>query len=229
MFRAEKLGLEKLAEPGVIDVPKPLKTGEVDSQSYLILEHKESVTKKDDFWEDFGQKMAELHRQTNSHFGLEIDNYIGSLPQYNSKRNSAKEFYIEMRLAPQIEMARKNGFDLNIPESFYKNCENLIPSEAPSLVHGDLWGGNYLVNDKGQACLIDPAVAYAPRELDIGMMKLFGGFNESFFKAYNEAFPLEPGWKERIPLWQLYYLLVHLNIFGASYKSQVTSIIRKFS
>lgn len=229
MFDAEKLGLEKLREPGVIDVPKPLKTGEVDSQAYLLLEHKNSSKKTSDFWEIFGQQLANLHQQTAESFGLEKDNYIGSLPQSNEKRKTAAEFYIDMRLEPQLKMAREKGFDLNISSNFYKNCEDLIPKEKPSLVHGDLWNGNYLVNAEGMPCLIDPAVAFAPREMDIGMMHLFGGFQKPLFDSYNAIFPLEDGWKERIPLWQLYYLLVHLNIFGASYKSQVSAILRKYS
>ncbi|CAL65264.1 fructosamine kinase family protein [Christiangramia forsetii] len=229
MFEAEKLGLEKLLAPSVIDVPKPLKTGYVDSYSYLLLEHKSAATKSSDFLEIFGEQLARLHQQTSESFGLEKDNYIGSLPQYNSYKDSAAEFYIEMRLKTQIKMADEKGFQLNVKNSFYKNCMNLIPSEPPALIHGDLWNGNYLVNSVGKPCLIDPAVAYAPREMDLGMMKLFGGFDKTLFHTYNEVFPLQENWEERIPLWQLYYLLVHLNIFGSGYKSQVASIIKKFS
>lgn len=229
MFDAEKLGLEKLIDPGVIDVPKPIKTGTADQYSYLILEHKEPASKRPDFWEIFGEQLAKLHRETRETFGFEKDNYIGSLPQYNEKRDSAAEFYIQMRLQPQLEIASDKGFQLNVTDNFFKNCEDLIPNEPPALVHGDLWNGNYIVNQKGEPCLIDPAVAFAPREMDLGMMKLFGGFNEKLFRIYDQTFPLEEGWKERIELWQLYYLLVHLNIFGAGYKSQVTNIIRKYS
>ena len=228
MFDAEKMGLEELRKPGVIDVPLPLKTGVTDSQSHLLLEYKSSGNKAPDFWEVFGRQMAELHRQTSEKFGLEKDNYIGSLPQYNEARDTAADFYIEMRLEPQIKMAMDKGFDLKVSDEFYKNCAEIIPAEEPSLVHGDLWNGNYLVNAEGYPCLIDPAVAFAPREMDLGMMKLFGGFHDKLFSSYKEVFPLQPGWEERIPLWQLYYLLVHLNIFGASYKSQVTSIISKY-
>ncbi len=229
MFEKEKLGLEKLYEPGVIDVPHPIATGNIQDFAYLILEHKAVGQKKSDFWQKFGESLAALHRTSKDYFGLETDNYIGSLPQYNEKKQSAAEFYIQMRLQPQIEMAEKNGFKLKVSDSFYKNCEQLIPSEKSSLVHGDLWNGNYIVNPDGLPCLIDPAVAFAPREMDLGMMKLFGGFSDELFQVYDEIFPLETGWRERIPLWQLYYLLVHLNIFGAGYKSQVSSIISKFS
>ncbi|MCG9972275.1 fructosamine kinase family protein [Christiangramia crocea] len=229
MFEAEKSGLEKLAEPKIIDVPKAVAVGKAGERAYLILEYKSEGRKISSFWKSFGEQMAALHKTTSDNFGLEKDNFIGSLPQYNDKKARAAEFYISMRLHPQIKMAEEKGFQLNVSDNFYKTCEQLIPSERPSLIHGDLWNGNYLVNSDGLPCLIDPAVAFAPREMDLGMMKLFGGFDDQLFQIYNETFPLEPGWKKRIPLWQLYYLLVHLNIFGAGYRSQVTSIIKSFS
>lgn len=229
MFKAERSGLEALEQPGIIDVPRAIATGEISGTAYLLLEFKETGAKKPDFWEDFGRKMAALHRVSDDDFGLDHDNYIGSLPQYNEKRDLASRFYIEMRLQTQIEMALKKGFDLHVSEAFFKNVESLVPDEDPSLVHGDLWNGNYLVNSEGQACLIDPAVAFAPREMDLGMMKLFGGFNETMFNAYQEIFPLQPGFEERVALWQLYYLLVHLNIFGAAYKSRVKAIISTYN
>ncbi|MCH4821855.1 fructosamine kinase family protein [Gramella lutea] len=228
MFEAEKSGLEELRAPGVIDVPSPMKTGQVDSYSYLILEHKPSAPKRPDFWEIFGEQLAHLHKQRAGSFGFETNNYIGSLPQYNDHRDSASRFYLEMRLEPQIRMAEEKGFQLNVSNTFYENCQQMIPDEPPALIHGDLWNGNFLVNSDGRPCLIDPAVAYAPREMDLGMMKLFGGFHEDLFKIYDQTFPLEAGWKDRVDLWQLYYLLVHLNIFGAGYRSKVLSIINKY-
>lgn len=229
MFEAEKTGLEKLAATGVIDVPKPVVTGKTQDFAYLILEYKNQGNRAANFWQKFGEQMASLHQTTSEYFGLEKDNYIGSLPQYNNSRKTAAEFYIEMRLHPQIKMAEERGFQLDVSESFYRHCEEIIPLEKPALIHGDLWNGNYLVNAEGLPCLIDPAVAFGSREMDLGMMKLFGGFDDKLFHTYNEIFPLESGWEKRIPLWQLYYLLVHLNIFGAGYKSQVISILRKYS
>lgn len=228
MFEAEKSGLEKLATPGVIDVPKPIATGHLQDSAYLILEYKRPGARAPEFWQKFGEQLASLHKTTSDYFGLEKDNYIGSLPQYNEKRKSPAEFYIQMRLEPQIKMAGDKGFQLNVSENFYRNCEELIPPEQPSLIHGDLWNGNYLVNSEGFPCLIDPAVAFAPREMDIAMMKLFGGFNDHLFHTYNEIFPLRENWQYRIDLWQLYYLLVHLNIFGAGYRPPVTSILNKY-
>ena len=229
MFDAEKLGLDLLREPEVFDVPQPLETGIAGSHSYLILECIDTGTPSADFWRVFGEQVAKLHQTSASSFGLRSDNYIGSLPQYNQHRNSASAFYIDMRLQPQLTMAAEKGFDLNVSDKFLTNCKELIPEEPPALVHGDLWNGNYLVNSRGLPCLIDPAVAFAPREMDLGMMHLFGGFSSELFDIYNEIYPLQGNWKDRLDLWKLYYLLVHLNIFGAGYLNQVNSIISRYS
>lgn len=229
MFTAEKEGLEDLASTGVIRIPKVLGTGKIEDNSYILMEFIESAPPQKDFSQKFGQQLAALHKTTAKDFGYKIDNYIGSLPQNNTSRPTAAEFYINQRLEPQFKMAADRGFELGKTESLYKRCEMLFPKEPPALVHGDLWGGNYLIDDRGNPCLIDPAVAFAPREMDLGMMKLFGGFDEEIFNYYHKNFPLENGFEERVPLWQLYYLLVHLNIFGASYKSQVTTILKRYS
>jgi hypothetical protein len=229
MFAAEKAGLEALQKPSVIDVPNVLGIGEIDSTAYLLIEFRESAAKNTDFWETFGKQMAALHKTTSIEFGFHQDNYIGSLPQRNNKKTSAADFYISERLEPQLKLAKDKGYDLGVEKSFFRNILAIIPDEKPALIHGDLWGGNYLVNAEGNPCLIDPATAFAPREMDLAMMKLFGGFNKQLFEVYYQKFPLELGFEERIPLWQLYYLLVHLNLFGTGYKPQVTSIIRQFS
>ena len=134
-----------------------------------------------------------------------------------------------MRIEPQLKLAKELGYDLPDTSSLYKNCESIIPKENASLIHGDLWGGNYLVDTNGSPCIIDPAVAYAPREMDIAMTRLFGGFRDQMISSYQDYYPLEKDWEQRIELWQLYYLLMHLNVFGISYKSQVTEIIHKYS
>ncbi|MDT0677129.1 fructosamine kinase family protein [Autumnicola musiva] len=229
MFEAEKAGLDALRKPKIIDVPETLFTGEAHQQSYLMLKFLETGTKTSDFWEIFGKQMAQLHRISAETFGFETDNYIGSLPQYNSKEKSAAEFYINQRLEPQLKMAAEKSYNLGNTDGFLKNCAEIIPDEAPALIHGDLWNGNYITNASGMPALIDPAVAYAPREMDLGMMKLFGGFNAELFKSYEAHYPLQDGFEERVPIWQLYYLLVHLNIFGTGYKASVEKIIRCFS
>ena len=229
MFAAEKAGLEALQQPNVIDVPSVLGLGKIGNTAYLLLEYKESTAKSSTFWTDFGKQMAALHKTTSKEFGFHQDNYIGSLPQQNNKSTSAADFYISERLEPQLKQAKDKGYELGVTNSFFRNISAIIPDEKPSLIHGDLWGGNYVVNAEGNPCLIDPATAFAPREMDLAMMKLFGGFDNQLFEVYNQEFPLEPGFIERIPLWQLYYLLVHLNLFGVGYKAQVTSILKQFS
>ncbi|MFD1095017.1 fructosamine kinase family protein [Salegentibacter chungangensis] len=228
MFEAEKEGLQALAAPKVIDVPEAIATGQVDEESYLLLEYKAPGRETQDFWEKFGAQMAALHKNTSDTFGFGIDNYIGSLPQYNTKCSSASEFYITQRLEPQFKMARDSKYELGNIRAFLNKVPKLIPEEPPALIHGDLWNGNYLVNIDGLPCLIDPATAYAPREMDLAMMKLFGGFNDRLFNIYNEKFPLEEGFEDRIKLWQLYYLLVHLNLFGSGYLNSVTGIIKRY-
>ncbi len=229
MFEAEKAGLEALQKPNVIDVPSVLGLGKIQDTAYLLMEFRESAAKNKDFWETFGKQMAALHKTTSKEFGFHQDNYIGSLPQQNNKTASAADFYISERLEPQLKLAKDKGYDLGVEKSFFRNISAIIPDEKPALIHGDLWGGNYLVNAEGNPCLIDPATAFAPREMDLAMMKLFGGFNKQLFEVYDQKFPLELGFEERIPLWQLYYLLVHLNLFGTGYKPQVTSILKQFS
>ncbi len=228
MFAAEKTGLEHLSKPGVIDVPEVLSLGEVDNTAYLLLAYRETAAKSSKFAQNFGRQLAELHLVSVEKFGFPGNNYIGSLPQYNKEEETASDFYINQRLKPQLKMAKANGYELKADELFFQNIKDIIPDEPPALIHGDLWGGNYLVNQDGEACLIDPATAYAPREMDLAMMKLFGGFENVVFSSYEAQFPLEPGFKERIPLWQLYYLLVHLNLFGTGYLGSVTSIIKRY-
>ncbi|MCM5664328.1 fructosamine kinase family protein [Galbibacter mesophilus] len=229
MFNAEAEGLQKLENTKSFTIPKVLHVGEVENRSFLLLEFIPSGTKKSDFWIEFGERLAKLHKKSASYFGFEEDNYIGSLPQHNQKCTSATEFYISQRLEPQFKMAHECGYSFNNLTSFYKNLENIIPNESSALIHGDLWSGNFMVDADGNPCLIDPAISYAPREMDIAMMHLFGGFSSELFHVYNEKFPLQPEWKSRIDLWQLYYLLVHLNLFGTSYLPSVKRIVERFS
>lgn len=229
MFAAEKAGLDTLKKDGAFDIPETFECAEADGLSYLLLEYKKEGAQKPNFWKVFGKQLAQLHQNSAEAFGFPSDNYIGSLPQYNDHRETAADFYISQRLDPQLKMASKNGFTFGDLSGFYRNVSEVIPLETPALLHGDLWNGNYLVNEQGLPCLIDPAVCYGPREMDLAMMKLFGGFPGEVFEEYEANFPLQPGWQERIGLWQLYYLLVHLNIFGRSYLAQVKEIFRRFS
>jgi fructosamine-3-kinase len=179
---------------------------------------------------DFGRSLARLHRHTTGYFGHELDNYMGSLPQSNKKHTSWNSFFVEERLKRQVSLANVyfSSSDFAAFERLYVRLDELLPVEPPALLHGDLWGGNYMVAPDGKACLIDPAVYYGHREVDIAMTTLFGGFDESFYTSYLEEYPLEKGWQKRLDIFKLYPLLIHLNLFGSVYLESILSIIRRF-
>ena len=229
MFSAEAKGLELLRNSKSFRIPEVIEVGIIENTSYLLMEFLEEGNKTKTFWPHFAANLAKLHQNSQKHFGLDHNNYIGSLPQHNSNCDTASDFYISQRLEPQFEIASQNGFSFKNLKTFYKNISEEIPDEPSSLIHGDLWGGNYMVSTKGESILIDPAVAYAPREMDIGMMQLFGGFSNEVFDEYNSIFPLAADWEDRLSLWQLYYLLVHLNLFGSGYLGRVKSVVSKYS
>lgn len=229
MFEAEANGLQLLAKHSSFVIPEVINIGEVDNLAFLVMSYIPSGQKKVDFSKEFALRLAELHQTSQENFGLAHNNYIGSLHQYNASASNASEFYIQQRLQPQFELAANNGFNFPQLEAFYERVSSLIPDEKPSLIHGDLWNGNHMVDMHGKPVLIDPAVAFAPREMDLAMMKLFGGYDTSVFEHYHTIFPLEKDWESRVELFQLYYLLVHLNLFGRSYLGAVESIIKKIS
>ena len=228
MFEAESKGLQLLRQSNSFRIPQTFAHGNIDSFSFLLLEYIPAGASNDKPWEAFSSNLVKLHKTSNPYFGLDHNNYIGSLHQSNANLSSASEFYITQRLEPQFKLASENGFNFKDLNIFYKNLSNEIPVEPPSLIHGDLWNGNHLISSKNEAVLIDPAVAFAPREMDLAMMQLFGGFPGSIFDHYEDLFPLTGNWKIRIPIWQLYYLLVHLNLFGSGYFPQVNSIVIKY-
>jgi fructosamine-3-kinase len=229
MFAAEAKGLELLATSSSFEIPKVLATGELNAHAYILMEHIHSVDKQRCFWRLFAENLATLHATTQENFGLDHHNYIGSLPQLNNFEKTSASFYWNQRLKPQFDLAHENGFKFDKLDSLFQRIYSAIPNEVPSLIHGDLWNGNYLVSENGMPVLIDPAVSFAPRELDLAMMQLFGGFPKEVFTTYNEIFPLEEEWEHRIPLFQLYYVLVHLNLFGRGYLPQANSIINSFT
>jgi len=232
MFEQEARGLSLLHDAKEIRVPEVMAYGDDGSNTFIILEYIDPAKKKDDFWEVFGHKLAALHRHEGPYFGLDHDNYIGSLQQYNDKRDRWTDFFREQRLLVQMEIAARSGLLPSLIrqsfESLFARLDDLFPMEPPCLIHGDLWSGNYMVDDNGEACIIDPAVYYGSREMDIGMSQLFGAFGRGFYESYNEAWPMEPGWRERIEICNLYPLMVHVNLFGAGYLGSVDAILRKF-
>jgi len=232
MFEAEKKGLQLLNETVHGISPQVIATGEDGNEMILVLELIEKRSPAKEFWVDFAKKLSAIHRRTSNFFGLDHDNYIGSLPQSNKKQDSWNSYFILQRIEPQLKMAVD---EKNLPSVIHRSFEKLFlrlpeifPVEKPSLIHGDLWSGNYLVGPDGGVRLIDPAVYYGFREMDLAMAKLFGGFDASFFKHYHEFFPLENGFEKRIDICNLYPLLVHTNLFGGHYARDVQSIIGKF-
>ncbi|MDH5598612.1 MAG: fructosamine kinase family protein [Cyclobacteriaceae bacterium] len=232
MFRKELHGLEILAQFQNIAVPKTMGHGEGLTYSYILMEYIEPGVRSRDYWEVFGQQLALLHRNSMDEFGLDEDNYIGSLVQKNKPSTSWAEFFMEQRIIPMLKLGRDTGkidkkTSIHI-ENVIDGVLNIFPKEKPALLHGDLWGGNLITTQGGLPCLIDPAVYYGHREADLAFTFLFGGFDASFLKAYNEIFPLEPNFNERIDLYNVYPLLVHVNLFGTGYLNQVKSIISHF-
>jgi protein-ribulosamine 3-kinase len=225
MFRAEASGLQLLRDANALPIPFVHFHGEVKRYSFLLMEWIDGDRQKKNFWEDFGRAIAKLHNVSDASFGLDHDNYIGSLEQSNFKHTHWKSFFIVERIQPQLKLAmEKNLVDKGTVKQFEKlfdQFDNLIPEEKPALLHGDLWNGNFLVSNSGRASLIDPAVYFGHREMDLAMTKLFGGFDPEFYHAYEEAFPLEKGFEKRVDIHNLYPLLVHVNLFGGGYMEQI--------
>jgi fructosamine-3-kinase len=234
MFPAEARGLAFLAEPNALRIPEVLAVSSPsDPVRFLALELVRSASPARDHDEALGRGLAELHRSGAPSFGLDHDNFIGSLPQSNRAHARWADFFEKERLGPQLERAVSDGrasagMRRGFERLFSRLADLVGPEEPPSRLHGDLWGGNLHTDERGAPCLIDPAVYGGHREIDLGMMRLFGGFGERVFAAYAEAFPLAPGARERIDLYQLYPLMVHVNLFGGGYGAQVERILSRY-
>jgi len=247
MFECEANGLRELARSGAIRVPEVLAVG----KSALVLEFIEEGPRRTGFSESFGRALAKLHTVNGPCCGFREDNFIGATPQVNtpvspheSTFSSANpgtgdgsdwvRFFLERRLRYQVQLAAQRGHGSELERRLDAAESNLVELlgeaiEPPSLLHGDLWGGNYLVDERGEACLIDPAVCYGHREADLAMTQLFGGFDGDFYRAYEASFPLAPGYHRRRPAYQLYHLLNHLNLFGGGYYAQCERILRSYA
>jgi protein-ribulosamine 3-kinase len=231
MFEKEANGLTELYKSKSVRVPNVLHY----DNSYILIEYIKPGNKSISFYQDFGRKFAEMHKYFGSNFGFYENNYIGSNIQENladeKGKNNWVHFFFNKRILFQFKLAENNGLatkeltsKLNLLEN---NIEKILSGseEKPSLLHGDLWSGNYIVDEKGSACLIDPAVYYGHREADLAMTKLFGGFSSEFYSAYNENYPLLPGFDYRENLYKLYHVLNHLNLFGRGYYSQAIALL----
>jgi len=234
MFLAENEGLDAISKTKTIATPAVLLCEALENGAFLVMEFIEPKRPSVKDMELLGHKLSALHQLSDSKsFGWETDNYIGSLAQRNTRNTDWATFYAWQRLAPQMQLALRSGklavSEITSEERLLKVCERFFPKQIePALLHGDLWSGNYLIATDGTPFLIDPAIYYGHSEVDMGMTKLFGGFDVSFYRAYEELTPKMSGEKERTDLYQLYYLLVHLNLFGNSYKSQVMAIFNTY-
>jgi len=231
MFEKEANGLKELSKPKTIRIPEVLGF----DMDCIFLEYITTGNKRKNFFENFGQNFAKMHKFTSENFGFYEDNYIGSNPQKNVPIEEEKKdwvsFYFNKRILFQLQLAEKLGNSTDDLRRGISKLEDKIitiisTEEKPSLLHGDLWSGNYMVDESSEAVLIDPAVYYGNREADLGMTKLFGGFNSDFYSAYNEEFPLEDGYEYRENIYKLYHVLNHLNLFGGGYYSQALSLIK---
>ncbi len=234
MFEAEKKGLSALRKANSsLAIPDCLSVGTAGGYSYLLLEHLDFISSQQKYEENLGRGLAQLHKNTHASFGFEADNFCGSTPQKNDRHKSWRHFYLENRLQFLWDKLLKRGSiskSQNQQFELFKRAVQLqLETDAsPSLIHGDLWSGNAAPTTKGPA-IFDPACYYAHREAELGMMLLFRGFGSRVFEAYEEEFPLEKNWKDRVPLYQLYHLLNHYWLFGGGYGNSALSIIKKFA
>ena len=236
MFPREARGLQWLAEATALTVPAvQAVSGETDSgPAFLALELVSPTSRAADFDEQLGRGLAALHASGADSFGLPYNNFIGTLEQTNTPCASWAEFYVTRRLEPQVRLAVDRGV---APRAWIASFERLSscmpelvgPDETPTRLHGDLWSGNLHTDTRGGPCLIDPAVYGGHREVDLAMLALFGSPSDRFARAYEERHPLAPGAAARTPLYQLYPLLVHVNLFGGSYVDATARTLARYA
>jgi len=230
MFKAEFHGLNELFKSHTIHVPQPICTGTSGNQCYLVLEYLEMGNAGSGSHKKLGQQLAALHQTTRDQFGFDINNTIGSVPQINDPANDWIEFYKHQRVGFQLDYAERTGHGGKIIDRGHRlmDCiDSFFSGYTPvaSLLHGDLWSGNYGFLTSGEPVIFDPATYYGDREADIAMTELFGGFSAEFYREYNNCFPLDQGYKVRKTLYNLYHILNHMNMFGGGYRTQAEHMI----
>jgi len=220
LFVLERQGLALVEATATIRVPKVIACEMIAGKQVLVLEWIEEGLRSDSFWTAFGRQLAQLHQVTGSFFGLDTHNYMGSLPQSNTPSPDWVEFFRDQRLQPQLKLAMDKGHlgarEIQQFEGLYKALDTIFEKEPPSLLHGDLWSGNFLCDGQEQPVLIDPAVYYGHRSMDLAMTTLFGGFERPFYEAYAWHHPFPPNYQHQWDICNLYPLLIHLNLFGKS-------------
>lgn len=229
IFAREAEGLHALAVPDGPTVPKPYLHG----GNFILMQDLQPAARRGDYWVNFGRRLATLHNQIRAKFGFEHDNYIGSTHQPNPWTQDGYTFFAEYRLKFQMQLAIKNGLvgraDARRIELLTGRLPEIVPEQPASLIHGDLWSGNAMTDEDGGPAIIDPAAHYGWAEADLAMTALFGSFPDDFYQAYREVRPMEPDVRERFPLYNLYHLLNHLNLFGGRYLNQVLGVVRRYT
>jgi fructosamine-3-kinase len=232
MFAIEQAGLAALEVHPAIRIPKVFGVYQLSNRACLLMEYIDSKIPSPADWRLFGASLAELHQQKQAYFGWEQANYIGRLPQSNKRHEDWSAFYVEERLLPQIDLAFSSGLlrkqECPVQEALLQGVQVYFAAVQASILHGDLWSGNFLFDEQGRPCLIDPATYFGHSEVDLAMSRLFGGFSPLFYEAYAQKMPEQAGAAQRQDLYQLYYLLVHLNLFGSSYYGSVKRLLRQY-
>lgn len=232
MMEKEARGLEALQKESLFKIPSVEAVGEWEGIQYLVLEWLPPIPRQPDFWQRFGAALAHQHLLKQTAFGWTEDNYIGRLPQSNRTHANWTDFYLQERIQPLVQvLVDRKQFSKALPDRLEKLrtvIQHEFPTEPPALLHGDLWSGNISCTGDGYPTIFDPAVYAGHREMDIGMTQLFGGFDSSFIEAYQHFYPLEHNWRKRLPLTQLYPILVHAVLFGGQYVQEARSIIIRY-
>jgi protein-ribulosamine 3-kinase len=225
-------GLKAIADLNCIATPNVIAFEKVEGYEVLVLPFIRSGLRTPQAWENFGEQLAMLHTKPAPHYGWHQSNFIGSLSQSNENCDQFTDFFIYQRLKPQIHLAQQNHYftskELKLFDVLFQKLNEILPDTQPSLVHGDLWSGNFMIGEEEKPFLIDPSIHYNFRETDIAFTHLFGSFDSKFYEAYNAHFPLAPRFSERIPLYNIYPLLVHLNLFGSGYYGSVMNNLNQY-
>ena len=232
LFIKEKHGLTLLGKHNIIKVPLNIDCFEYEDTQILILEWIQEGERTISFWKKFGEELAKLHLVCNDRFGLSEDNYMGSVPQSNQQHDKWSAFFVQERLQPMIQRCiAKNLLSTKHVQQFewlFKNIATIFEEERPALLHGDLWSGNFMCNHNSEPVLIDPAVYYGHRSVDLAMTTLFGGFRQPFYEAYHYYYPFPINYKEQWSLCNFYPLLIHLYLFDKSYLPQIEKALVLF-
>lgn len=233
LFEKERNGLAFIAGQNCIRVPGLFLYETTGTHQLLLLDWIEGGIRTNGFWKKFGEQLASVHRVSHDQFGFVEDNYMGSLPQLNKFTPKWVDFFIHQRLRPQMELASHgHHFDKNHISAFetvFKKLDSIFSTEPPSLLHGDLWSGNFMCDENSSPVLIDPAVYFGHRSIDLAMTTLFGGFDQSFYEAYHYHFPLPSNYDDQWEICNLYPLLIHLNLFGKSYLGSIEATLKRFA